>query len=174
MWRFLHLKYRNTQFEYEEIPVSSERRLPEAPYPRQYVHCAFSELERVVRAVYGLRAAGYPASDIHVLTSWDFVETVEREQQQQNSLLRAFRRLSSSIDEGFGDTYLRAARRGEHILAVRVPEKERLAQVRDLLAFHRARLIKYVDTWTVMDLTPPLALQWALSVLSSSVQVPRT
>lgn len=167
------MKHQHTQFEYEQLPVSSERILPAAPYPRQHIHGVFSNLEHVVRAVHGLRAAGYVARDIHTLASWDFVEAVAREQQKHNSLFQACKRLFSSLDDGFGDTYLRAAREGQHILAVRVCGCEQIPEARDLLTFHGGRLLKYVDAWTVTNLAPPLALQWAMSVLSSSVPVSR-
>ena len=52
------------------------------------------------------------------------------------------------------DGYLREAHRGSHILAVRLSSHEQMKQVRDLLAPHHARLIKYVDTWTVAELLP--------------------
>lgn len=165
------MNHRNTQIEQEELPVSSEQTFPTAPYPRQHVHCAFNDLEQLVRAVHGLRAAGYAAENIHVMTSWDYVDAVRREQQRHNGLARALRSLASLLDEGFSGVYLRAASQGQHVLAVRVSRSEQLAEVRDLLTFHRAQLIKYVDTWTVTDLTPPLALQWAMSVLASSVKI---
>ncbi len=44
--------------------------------------------------------------------------------------------------------------RGHHSLAVRLSRPEQMEQVRDLLAAHQAYLMKYVDTWTVTDLTP--------------------
>lgn len=167
------MEYRNTHIEQEELPVSSEQTFPTAPYPRQHVHCAFSNLEQLVRAVHGLRAAGYAAEAIHVMASWDYVDAVKRERQRHNGLSRALRSLTSLLNEEFSGVYLRAASQGQHILAVRVSRSEQLAEVRDLLTFHRAQLIKYVDTWVVTDLMPPLALQWAMSVLASSVKIPQ-
>ena len=49
---------------------------------------------------------------------------------------------------------------------------EQIEKVRDLLIFHRARLIKYVDTWAVADLQPSWAQAWAMSVLSTTPRVP--
>lgn len=167
------MNHKNLLIAHEQLPVSSEQMFPAAPYPRQHVHCAFGDLEQVVRAVHGLRAAGYAAADIHVMASWDYLDAVKRERRHQNGLSRALKGLASLFDEGFGNIYLRAAAQGQHILAVRVSRSEQLAEVRDLLTFHRAHLIKYVDTWVVADLTPPLALQWAMSVLSSSVALPQ-
>ncbi len=50
--------------------------------------------------------------------------------------------------------YLYESRRGRYILAVRISRYELIEQVRSLLARHHAHLMKYVDTWTVVDLLP--------------------
>jgi hypothetical protein len=50
--------------------------------------------------------------------------------------------------------YLYESRRGRYILAVRISRYELIEQVRGLLAPHHAHLMKYVDTWTVVDLLP--------------------
>jgi hypothetical protein len=141
--------------EIDELwPVSSERTFPAAPFPRKYIYCVIDDLRYAVQAVYALRADGYDASDIHVMASWDYMEAVERGYQQQSCLSKMLSRLASFFDEGFGDVYLREARRGRHILTVRLSRSELMEQVRDLLASHHAHLIKYVDTWTVADLLP--------------------
>ena len=143
------------EFEaYEQLPVSSQRTFPPAPFPRKYVHCVIDDLYYVVEAVHALRAAGYDARDIHVMACWDFVEAVERRQQQQSFLSKVLTGLCSFIDEDFIDAYLHEALRGHHILAVRLSRNEQREQVRDVLTLHYARLMKYVDTWTVTDLPP--------------------
>lgn len=106
--------------EYELLPATSERTFPPAPFPRMYVHCVIDDLYYVVQAVHALRADGSNARDIHVMACWDFVEAVERRQQQQSQLSKMLKRLLSFFDEGFSDAYL----------------------------------IKYVDAWTVTDLSP--------------------
>lgn len=138
----------------EQVPVSSERTFPAAPFPRNYVHCAIDDLHSTVKAVLALRAAGYDARDIHVMASWDFEEAVERRHQQQSCLTKALMRFLSFMDEGFGDVYLHEVRRGRHILMVRLSSNEHLEQVRALLTLHYAHLMKFVDTWTVTDLPP--------------------
>jgi hypothetical protein len=50
------------------------------------------------------------------------------------------------------DGYMQEASRGGAILAVRLSSYEQIVQVRDLLAPGGARLMKYVDTWTVAHL----------------------
>jgi hypothetical protein len=112
------------------------------------------DLYYAVQAVHALRADGSNARDIHVMASWDFVEAVERREQRQSHLSKVLMRLLSFFDEGFGDVYLHEALRGHHILLVRLSRTERMEQVRDMLACHYAHLIKYVDTWTVADLSP--------------------
>lgn len=138
---------------YDQLSVSSERTLPPSPYPRSYMHCALTDLEDAVRAVYALRVVGYAAQDIHVLSRWDYVEACERLSQERGAFLNLFWRLSSFFDEGFGDTYLRAARAGGHILAVRLASRNQVEQTRQILAAHHAHLIKYVDSWVTVDLS---------------------
>jgi hypothetical protein len=144
----------NNENEYASLLVSSKRTFPPAPYPRKYVHCVIDDLYYAVQAVHALRADGSNARDIHVMASWDFVEAVERKEQRQSHLSKMLMRLLSFFDESFGDVYLHEARRGHHILLVRLSSNERMEQVRDMLARHYAHLIKYVDTWTVADLSP--------------------
>jgi len=140
--------------EYALLPATSERTFPPAPFPRMHVHCVIDDLYYVVQAVHALRADGSNARDIHVMACWDFVEAVERRQQQQSHLSKMLKRLLSFFDEGFSDVYLHEALRGHHILMVRLSSNEQMEQVRDILARHDAYLIKYVDIWTVTDLSP--------------------
>ena len=125
----------------EQFSVSSQRTLPPAPFPRKYVHSVFDDVQDAVQAVHALRAAGYDGRDIHLMTSGDFVEAVERR--------RTFLDFLFSSDY---DVYVHEARQGHHILAVRLARHEQKEQVRDLLAPHHASLMKYVDTWTMTDL----------------------
>ena len=148
------MNYVKTYEEYEQLPVSSERTFPAAPYPRTYIHCVLDDLYDAVQAVHALRSIDFDPGDIHVMAGWDFVEAVERKQQRQNRLAKIFTRLMAFLDEGFGDMYLHEALRGHHILAVRLSRNEQLVQVREVLASHHARLIKYVDMWMVADLPP--------------------
>lgn len=136
----------------EQLPVSSERTFPPAPFPQKFVHGVVDDLFYAVQAVLALRIAGYDPGDIHIMASWDFVEAVERKEQQQSSFAKMCSRFCSFFDEGLGDVYLHEALRGRHILAVRLARKEQMEQVRDLLADHHASHMKYVDAWTVADL----------------------
>ncbi len=131
---------------YEQLSVSSERTFPAAPFPRKSVHSVFDDLQDAVQAVQVLQTAGYAAGDIHLMASWDYMEAVERRQAPMDFF--------SSIDEDIVDAYLHEARRGHHILAVRLSRYEQMLRVRNLLAARQAHLIKYVDTWTFANLLP--------------------
>ncbi len=163
----VQILYRNDQ-----VCVFSEQTLPAAPYPRNYIHCVVDDLKDAVSAVCGLRAAGYENKDIHVLANWDFVQAVAHAQARQRGFAKILIRLTSLLDDGFGYTYLSEARQGRHVLAIRLARSEQVEQVRDLLIFHRAQLIKYVSAWAVADLQPSLAQAWAVSVLSTGPRVP--
>ena len=60
-------------------------------------------------------------------------------------------------DEGaLGELYLAAARQGSHIISIYVPEREHIDDVSTILFSHDARLVKYVGTWSIEDLFPPI------------------
>ena len=128
---------------YKEEIVSTAQTLPEAPFPRKYVHSVFNDLQDAVQAYLKLLEAGYDDKDIHILTSDRYVEAVEQRQTLMSFLL------SSDLD-----VYRQEARRGYHILAVRLSRYEQMEQIRKLLAPHHAHLMKYVDTWSVTELIP--------------------
>jgi hypothetical protein len=113
----------------EHMPLSKERRLPPAPFPRKFVLSAF------------LCAAGFNAQDIHILQSHEFVKSVTQDQSPFEII--------TSIDY---DIYLREARRERSFLAVRPTSYGQLNQIRDLLAPYHAYLANYIDTWTVTEL----------------------
>jgi hypothetical protein len=128
---------------YEQLSVSSKRTMLAASFPRKHVHSVFDQWQDALQAVQALRAAGYDYRDIHTLTNTDYVEAVGRGQTLFGSL--------TSTDL---DVYLDEARRGRTMLAVRLSNYGQMEQVRDLLAPHHARLMKYIDTWTVAHLLP--------------------
>ncbi len=126
---------------YEQLALSSQRTLPATPFPRKHVHCVFDDLRDAAQAYHILLEAGYDGKNIHILTHRDYAEAVEQGE--------TFISFLASIDL---DVYLQEARRGHHILAVRLSGYEQMEQIRDLLAPHHAHLMKYIDTWTVADL----------------------
>ena len=133
----------DTQKTFEALSIPSERMLPTTPFPRKYIHSAFNDREDALRAAQALRDAGYDSRDIYVLAYADYAEAMERGQSLLGSL--------TSTDL---DVYLNEARHGRTILAVRLANRGQMEQVRDLLAPHRAHLVRYIDTWTVAQLLP--------------------
>ena len=59
----------------------------------------------------------------------------------------------SSLDYSVVDTYMNEARRGRHILSVRISNHDQVMQVRNILTQHHGELIKYIDTWAQADLS---------------------
>ena len=90
-----------------------------------------------------LLAAGYDARNVHILASREYKEAVE-----QGQSLIAFLTFMD-LDE-----YLQEASGGCYILAMRPCSYGQITQVRNLLAPHHARLMKYIDTWTATELLP--------------------
>jgi hypothetical protein len=125
----------------EQLPVSTKRRLPAAPFPRKYVLSVFVDLQDARQAAYALRAAGFDERGIHILQSHDLVEAVAQDQSPFD--------IVTSIDY---DIYLREARRERSFLAVRPIGYAQLKQIRDLLAPHHAYLANYIDTWTLTEI----------------------
>jgi|SRR5579859_1161604 len=133
----------DTQKTFEELSITSERALPTTPFPRKYIHSAFNDLQDALRAAQSLRDAGYDTRDMYILAYADYAEAMERGQTLLGSL--------TSTDL---DVYLDVARQGRTILAVRLANRGQMEQVRDLLAPHRAHLVRYIDTWTMARLLP--------------------
>ncbi len=132
-----------TRKTYKPLSLPSEQVFPTAPFPRKYVHSVFNDLPDAVQAVLTLLAADFEARDIHILASREYLEAVERGQTLLGSLT------SMDLDE-----YLQEASRGRFILVMRPSSYEQIMQVRNLLAPHHAHLMKYIDTWTTVDLIP--------------------
>jgi hypothetical protein len=133
----------DTQKTLEELFITSERALPTTPFPRKYIHSAFNDRQDALQAAQSLRNAGYDTHDMYILTYADYLEAMERGQT-----------LFSSLTSTDLDIYLDVARQGRTILAVRLANRGQMEQVRDLLAPHRAHLVRYIDTWTMARLLP--------------------
>ena len=131
------------QLVIEQSPVSTKRTLPAGPFPRKYVHSVFANLQDARRAALALRTAGFDERNIYILPGRAFVEAVSQGHSPFGFL--------TSIDH---DVYLREASRGRTFVAVRPANYDQLKQVRDLLAPHNARLVNYIDTWTITPLLP--------------------
>ena len=64
--------------------------------------------------------------------------------------------LRAAAEEGVGELLEAASHQGSAIIFLYVPQREHLDEVSALLFNHGARLVKYVGTWSVEDLFPPL------------------
>ena len=131
----------NTENNYEQELVSNEYALPAAPFPLKYVHCVFDNLYDARQTVRVLNAAGYTSKAISLMTGENFVEAVERSY--------TFLGFLTSVDL---DSYLSAARSGSYILSVHPASHGQIERMPAVLAPNHARLAKYIDTWTVIEL----------------------
>lgn len=131
------------QYADKQAFVTTRQALPAAPFPRKYVHCVFDNLQDAIQALPTLFLAGYNANDLYLMTGADVVEVLQQGHTPLGFLC--------SFDY---DSYLHEAVQGRHILAVRLSSYEQIQQVRDLLAPHHARHMKYIDTWTSANLLP--------------------
>ncbi|HLH63210.1 MAG TPA: hypothetical protein VKV20_16130 [Ktedonobacteraceae bacterium] len=142
------------QHQDEKALVSSQQRISPAPFPSKYVHCVFDSLCDLVQAVHALRADGHNSGDIHVMSCWDYIAAVERKREHQSYLLKMLTCLYGFFDEGFDEVYLQEARKGNHMLMVRLSSSRQLKRVSDALILHHAHMVRYVDTWMVIYLSP--------------------
>ena len=130
----------------EQSPAVAKRVLPKhpaAPFPHKYVHAVFANARDARQAALSLLVAGIDEKDIHLMGGKAFTEAAVQGQSAAHFL--------SSMDF---DVYLREASRDRYFVAVRPTGYNQLTQIRDLLAPHRARHVKYIDTWTVAELLP--------------------
>ena len=127
----------------EKLFAPLQRTVPANPFPRKHLHCVFDTWEDAARGYHTLEEAGYNVKDIHILTGKDYMGAIERKQS-----------LISFLTSGDIDIYRQEAQRGHHILVVHAAGYEQMKQLRSLLLRHHARLMKYIDTWTTVDLIP--------------------
>jgi hypothetical protein len=147
---------KNASTTHEGVAPSSllaQQTFPVAPFPCKYVHSVIDHLSQAEQALQALQDAGYPAQDLRLFASQEFVAAVEHRLQQQSRLSDWLFRFFASTDDGFpGDVYLHEAQCGHLILVVHLKSAEQMEQVCDLLAPYCAHHIKYIGTWTVTDL----------------------
>jgi hypothetical protein len=125
------------------------------PIPRKHVAGVFDSFEEGEQAVQELVDAGYHAEDIAFIPSQDFPSAFQERLQKDGLFQRRIHDSQVTTDEGsLGELYLAAARQGSHFIAISVPQREHVAEVSAILFHHGARLVKYIDTWSVEDLFP--------------------
>ncbi len=141
----------NEQKQDEELTLPSQQEFPSDSYSEKYVHSVFENEQDAAQAVQALRAAGYDVEDIHLMLSQDYEQAVRKGNQPATG--EPLSHVVPSLDYGVVDTYMNEARRGRHILSVRIANHDQIMQVRDILAQNHGELIKYIDTWAQADLS---------------------
>ena len=126
-------------------------------FPSKHVMGVFDSLQEGEQAVQALVDAGYHAGDIAFIPSQDFPSAFQEHLQKEGLFRRIIHYLQVTSDEGaLGELYLAAARQGSHIISIYVPQREHINDVSTILFSHDARFVKYVGTWSVEDLFPPI------------------
>jgi hypothetical protein len=127
------------------------------PLPRKHVIGVFDSLQEGEQAVQALVDAGYHTEDIAFIPSQNFPSVLQEHLQKEGLFWQIIHYLQLTSDEGaLGELYLAAARQGSHIISIYVPEREHINDVSTILFNHGARFIKYVGTWSIEDLFPPI------------------
>jgi len=127
------------------------------PSPGKHVVGVFDSLQEGEQAVQALVDAGYHAEDMAFIPSQDFPSAFQERLQKEGLFWRIIHYLQVTSDEGtLGELLNAAARQGSHITVVYVPHREHIDEVSTLLFNHGARFVRYVGSWSVEDLLPPL------------------
>ena len=126
-------------------------------FPGKHVVGVLGSLQEAEQAVQALVDAGYHAEDIALIKSQDFPSALQEHRRKEGRFRQMMHQLQVTTDEGsLGELLEALARVGSAIIFLYVPQREHLDEVSALLFNHGARLVKYVGTWSVEDLFPPL------------------
>src|ERR1700694_3983813 len=127
------------------------------PFPGKHLVGVFGSLQEAEQAVQALVDAGYHAEDMALIKSQDFPSALQEHRRKEGRFWQMMHQLQVTTDEGsLGELLEASARQGSAIISLYVPRREHLDEVSALLFNHGARLVKYVGTWSVVDLFPPL------------------
>ena len=127
------------------------------PIPKKQMVGVFDSLQEGEQAVQALMDAGYHVEDIALIPSQDFPSALQEHLRKEGRFQQFMHQLQVTTDEGsLGELLLAAARQGSAIISLYVPQREHIDEVSALLFNHGARLVKYVGTWSIVDLFPPL------------------
>jgi hypothetical protein len=125
--------------------------------PGKHVVGAIGSLQEAEQAVQALMDAGYHAEDMALIPGQDFPSALQERSRKEGRFWQTMHQFQVTTDEGPLAEQLAAwARQGSAILFLSVPHREHEAPVSALLFTHGARLVRYVDTWSVEGLFPPL------------------
>jgi hypothetical protein len=127
---------------------------PPATFPEDHVLGVIALPEEAERAAQALADAGIDAGDVHLIPSQE-AHLVRENLMQRNPFLQRLQSwlLSSNVGDP-AEAYLRAARAGGNILAVRIRDDEQVGTVGRVLAQHHARGVRYFTAWSTTELVP--------------------
>jgi hypothetical protein len=126
-------------------------------FPGKHVVGVLGSLQEAEQAVQALVDAGYHTEDIALIKSQDFPSALQEHRRKEGRFWQMMHQLQVTTDEGsLGELLEASARQGSAIIFLYVPQREHIDEVSALLFNHGARLVKYVGTWSVEDLFPPL------------------
>ena len=126
-------------------------------FPGKHVVGVLDSLQEAEQAVQALVDAGYHVEDMALIPSQDFPSALQEHVRKEGRFWQIMHQLQVTTDEGsLGELLEASARPGSAIISLYVPQHEHIDEVSALLFNHGARLVKYVDTWSVVDLFPPL------------------
>jgi len=126
-------------------------------FPGKHVVGVLDSLQEGEQAVQALVDAGYHVEDMALIKSQDFPSALQEHVRKEGRFWQMMHQLQVTTDEGSLSELLEAsAPPGSAIISLYVPQHEHLDEVSALLFNHGARLVKYVGTWSVEDLFPPL------------------
>ena len=126
-------------------------------FPGKHVVGVLDSLQEAEQAVQALVDAGYHVEDMALIPSQDFPSALQEHVRKEGRFWHIMHQLQVTTDEGsLGELLEASAPPGSAIISLYVPQGEHLDEVSALLFNHGARLVKYVGTWSVVDLFPPL------------------
>ena len=126
-------------------------------FPGKHVVGVLDSLQEAEQAIQALVDAGYHVEDMALIPSQDFPSALQEHVRKEGRFWQIMHQLQVTTDEGsLGELLEASARPGSAIISLYVPQGEHLDEVSALLFNHGARLVKYVGTWSVEDLFPPL------------------
>ncbi|TMD67655.1 MAG: universal stress protein [Chloroflexi bacterium] len=124
---------------------------PGAGYPKHYVMAVIDDVKEAQDAVQALRNADIPAEDIRLFERHEIIEYAEhteRTRSLRSRIADVFQAITSDEDAHVL-IYVEEALRGHAILNVYAPTTEQAERVKDIVADHHARTIKYFGRWAI-------------------------
>ncbi|HET8840460.1 MAG TPA: universal stress protein [Ktedonobacteraceae bacterium] len=124
---------------------------PAAVYPKHYLMAVIDEGKEAEEAVQSLHHAGIPPEDIRLFESHEVLEYAAHTQRTRSlgSRLADVLQAVTSDEDAHVLIYVEEALRGHALLNVYAPKPEQVERVKDILAAHHARTIKYFGRWAI-------------------------